>query len=111
MISPRVCEPWCTEGTGHPGASSRADQWCGSASPIVELSLEDPQPQRDGTWFTSYLEANAVARFGEYPVVELHVLFEDRRDVIDRSFKLTAAEAHQLAANLTTAAALIAPPV
>ena len=110
MISPRICEPWCADGTGHPAATARSDQWCLSSAPLVELSLEDPQPNQDGvTWSTPYIEANAVARFGEYPVVELHLMLEDARDCIDRSLKMTAAEARELADTLTAAAALVEP--
>lgn len=110
MISPRVCEPWCVDGTGHQnGAVGRSDQTCVSTSTTVELYLEEPEPQRDGrTWFAPHVSTSAIGRFNEYPVVSLYVnALDNRHGEIDRELCLTAAEARQLAAGLARAADLI----
>ncbi|CAM3224632.1 DUF6907 domain-containing protein [Tsukamurella hominis] len=110
MISPRVCTPWCVDGTGHQnGAVGRSDQTCVSGSTTVELHLEEPEPQRDGrTWFAPHLSTSAVARFNEYAVVSLYLdVLDDRHGEIDRELRLTASEARQLAAGLARAADLI----
>jgi hypothetical protein len=41
-LPPVVCTQWCTDGTGHPDASESDEQFCRSASRVVELSAEQP---------------------------------------------------------------------
>ncbi|RDB49355.1 DUF6907 domain-containing protein [Tsukamurella tyrosinosolvens] len=113
MISPRVCEPWCVDGTGHQnGAVGRSDQVCVSDPTPVALYLEEPEPQRDGlTWFTPHVSTSAIGRFNEFPAVGLYInVLDDRHGEIDRELILTAAEARQLAAGLARAADLIDRP-
>ena len=111
-ISPIKCAPWCTEGDGHTGATSREDQSCFGVSPYVELSLEeveaDPgqEPGEYSIW-PSVIGPCAYRGFNELPVVYLHFTLQRHKGLLDDSCKLTADEARQLAAHLLAVAETI----
>jgi hypothetical protein len=41
-LPPVVCTPWCTDGTGHPDVSDSDEQFCRSASRVVDLVPTQP---------------------------------------------------------------------
>ena len=42
VLPPVVCTPWCTDGTGHRDAGESDEQFCRSASRVVELAPGQP---------------------------------------------------------------------
>jgi hypothetical protein len=110
-ISPVKCTPWCTDGDGHTGATSREDQSCWGREPYVELSLEEvevnvgKEPGEYEIW-PSAIGPCAYRGFSQLPAVYLHFTLQRHNDggLLDDSCKLTVDEARALAVALLAVA-------
>jgi hypothetical protein len=104
-----VCAPWCEDGDGHPDSLVRDEQTCWGPSAYVDLSLQDVTRDSSGV----YVPRVGVMAYREWPAVTPIVYVHldgiethtgGRRDTLDESVHLTAAEAIALATALLKAA-------
>lgn len=108
------CAPWCVDGDGHPREHFRNDQCCNGPMQMLLFSLEDhaqaiPVSEIDA----GAPHCNVYARQNPHslPMVVLHVFRDHHRHEklsVDAEFKLTPAEAIELAENLITVVEAIA---
>lgn len=89
-----TCTPWCSDGDGHPGQHDVADQWCGSESVRVPLSLYptagDAHITQDGRQAEPDFVSVCALRVPEEPV---EIVLSRR---LDRGIRLTPDEGQDL---------------
>jgi hypothetical protein len=107
-----VCTPWCLDGDGHTKEVLRADQNCWGAEYPVYIGAEEVAPAvpvdpvRAGQLDATRVAVCAYRSWNALPQVYLHFYRPDDNPHrnLDDSFKLSEAEARQLAAHLVAVA-------
>jgi hypothetical protein len=97
-----VCTPWCADGDGHPNDFCREDQTCWSPGDYLELELEPVRVEKYGR-FPALLGVMLKRQTEAAPVV-CYIHADLPQWNIDTCVSLTATEALQMAAALSSVA-------
>ena len=84
-VAPVVCQPWCTDGDGHPDETLAEDQTCYSARTDVDLSRLPRVKMDDGEVVPQVLEVMLCSGPCQPTSVVLHS--EDLSICVDLTFK------------------------
>ncbi|MEP7194441.1 MAG: hypothetical protein ABI903_16470 [Actinomycetota bacterium] len=96
------CQPWCSEGDGHPNKWFTGDQWCHSEERAVSLRTEPKIDMGNGEEMRSHVDVLLASEHDEPTHVDVVL---DNIDGLRGGFSMTLDEAHDHALHLLMAVA------